>query len=242
MTDAATGAPMVVVLAPLLSIVVPVMDDAQALQGCLDALWRCAAPVEVLVADGGSGDGSRRLALDHPLQPRVLVAGGGRYRQLAAAFAAAHGEYVLCLPADARLPSGAVPALIAWLATARPRAGCLRRHAASRAPLHRWLDVWARMRASWTGGGYMDQGPFFLRAAALRSGVPDAGPYDTAELGRHLAGPGRFAIAPVSMAVSCRAYGRGWTVAVTIRHQYLRLRHHLIRPFAPASAHRRVDR
>ncbi|MBA3936614.1 MAG: hypothetical protein H0X38_04065, partial [Planctomycetes bacterium] len=87
--------------------------------------------------------------------------------------------------------------------------------------------AWARLRAAWTGGAYMDQGPFFLRAAALRCGVPAAGPYDTAELGRKLAGPGRFTIAPVPMAVSCRAYAGGRTAAVTLHHQRLRLRHHL---------------
>jgi glycosyltransferase involved in cell wall biosynthesis len=49
-----------------LSVVIPVKDDAEALERCLDALGRqTVRPWEVVVVDNGSRDGSARVALRH---------------------------------------------------------------------------------------------------------------------------------------------------------------------------------
>jgi rSAM/selenodomain-associated transferase 2 len=89
-----------------LSIVMPVLDEAAGIEGALRALapYR-ARGVEVIVVDGGSGDGTPDLA--RPLADRVLTAARGRAAQMNAGAAAAKGEVLLFLHADTRLPQDA---------------------------------------------------------------------------------------------------------------------------------------
>src|SRR6185436_10786486 len=60
---------------------------------------------EVIVADGGSADGTREIAA--PLADRVIVVPRGRARQMNAGANAAGGEALLFLHADTRLPAHA---------------------------------------------------------------------------------------------------------------------------------------
>jgi len=59
----------------------------------------------VLVADGGSADGTRDIAA--PLADRVITSPRGRARQMNAGAAAATGDVLLFLHADTRLPADA---------------------------------------------------------------------------------------------------------------------------------------
>jgi rSAM/selenodomain-associated transferase 2 len=95
---------------PLVSVVVPVVDEAAALPGLLDHLAELDGRLEVIVADGGSSDGSAELARAHPLAPRV-VSGRGRPGQLNAGAAAASGDVLVFLHADTRLPYDAYTSL-----------------------------------------------------------------------------------------------------------------------------------
>jgi rSAM/selenodomain-associated transferase 2 len=89
-----------------LSIVMPVLDEAADIEAALAAL----APyrqrgVEVIVVDGGSSD--RTLELARPLADRVIAAPRGRAMQMNAGASAAHGDILLFLHADTRLPENA---------------------------------------------------------------------------------------------------------------------------------------
>jgi rSAM/selenodomain-associated transferase 2/rSAM/selenodomain-associated transferase 1 len=97
---------------PLVSIVVPTRDEASAMPGLLDHLARLPGRFEVIVADGGSRDGTPQLATTHPLGPRVVEHGGGRAAQLNAGAAAASGDPIVFLHADTRLPASAYASLI----------------------------------------------------------------------------------------------------------------------------------
>ena len=89
-----------------LSIVMPVLDEAAAIETALIALapYR-ARGVEVVVADGGSSDRTPELAA--PLADRVISAPRGRAMQMNAGAAAASGDVLLFLHADTRLPDDA---------------------------------------------------------------------------------------------------------------------------------------
>jgi rSAM/selenodomain-associated transferase 2 len=101
---------------PRLSIVMPVLDEAAALPGVLARLQPLRARgVELIVADGGSGDGSAALAA--PLCDAVVHAPRGRARQMNAGAARAGGDVLLFLHADTTLPEGADQAVIAALRT-----------------------------------------------------------------------------------------------------------------------------
>jgi len=89
-----------------LSVIVPALNEAAVIGATLAALAPLRARGhEVLVADGGSEDGTRDVA--RPLADRVIVAPRGRARQMNAGAAAATGDALLFLHADTRLPAGA---------------------------------------------------------------------------------------------------------------------------------------
>jgi uncharacterized protein len=96
---------------PLVSVVVPVLDEARALPALLDHLAALEGRFETIVVDGGSADGSAGIAAAHRSAPLVLRAEGGRARQMNTGAAAAGGDPIVFLHADTRLPAGAYSAL-----------------------------------------------------------------------------------------------------------------------------------
>lgn len=84
---------------PRLSVVIPVLNDADALRTLLQELDPEARPaVEVVIADGGSDDDPQRLCRGSRV--RLITAAGGRGAQLAAGAAAARGHWLWFLHAD----------------------------------------------------------------------------------------------------------------------------------------------
>ena len=89
-----------------LSVIIPTLNEAAAIGTTLATLAPLRARGhEVLVADGGSEDGTRDIA--GPLADRVIVVPRGRARQMNAGAAAATGDALLFLHADTRLPADA---------------------------------------------------------------------------------------------------------------------------------------
>ena len=89
-----------------LSIVVPALNEAASIRAALEAL----APLrsrghEVIVVDGGSTDGTAELAT--LLCDRVIVTASGRALQMNEGARAAHGDALVFLHADTRLPRDA---------------------------------------------------------------------------------------------------------------------------------------
>lgn len=88
--------------APSLSVLIPALNEAQALPALLADLEQQRGIVyEVIVADGGSSDATAALARRHGA--RLLRAPRGRAAQLNAATAQARAPWLLCLHADSRL-------------------------------------------------------------------------------------------------------------------------------------------
>ena len=122
---------------------------------------------EVVVADGGSEDGTLELAA--PLADRVILAPRGRARQMNAGAAAASGDALLFLHADTRLPPDA-GALVS---------AALRRHAWGRfdvriegaSALFAVIAFFMNLRSRLTGIATGDQA-IFVRRAAFR-GFPE---------------------------------------------------------------------
>jgi rSAM/selenodomain-associated transferase 2 len=78
-----------------LSIVVPTLNAATGLAGCLEAL---AGAQELIVVDGGSSDAT--VAIAQSAGARVMDAERGRGSQLGAGAAAATGDWLLFVHAD----------------------------------------------------------------------------------------------------------------------------------------------
>jgi rSAM/selenodomain-associated transferase 2 len=100
---------------PLVSIVIPVLDEQRELPALLDALAALPGDWELVVVDGGSRDATVALARSHPATPNVHETRGGRAAQMNAGARVATGDVLLFLHADSRLPLDAHASLArAW--------------------------------------------------------------------------------------------------------------------------------
>lgn len=94
----------------LLSIIVPVLNEAPNLRWTLPDLPQKCPGAEIIVVDGGSTDGTIEVLQQFPFA-RLIVSPRGRARQMNAGAREARGEILLFLHADAFLPDGASEAI-----------------------------------------------------------------------------------------------------------------------------------
>lgn len=88
---------------PALSIVMPALNEAAGIEATLAALQPSRARgVEIVLADGGSTDGTAHLAA--PWVDAMVISPRGRAVQMNAGAALARGDALLFLHADTRLP------------------------------------------------------------------------------------------------------------------------------------------
>jgi rSAM/selenodomain-associated transferase 2/rSAM/selenodomain-associated transferase 1 len=97
---------------PLVSVVVPVLNEVETVPVLLDRLAALPERTEVIVVDGGSRDGTADVARAHPSSPRVCTTSAGRARQMNCGASEASGDVLLFLHADTRLPDGACEAIV----------------------------------------------------------------------------------------------------------------------------------
>ena len=100
---------------PELSILVPTYNERATLPFLLDDLGGLRVPHEVVVADGGSTDGTVAYALERGVS--VVSSPRGRGTQLGAAARGARASVLCALHADVRLPAATLATIDAWVAT-----------------------------------------------------------------------------------------------------------------------------
>jgi rSAM/selenodomain-associated transferase 2 len=181
-----TATPMPTPGRPSLSIIVPMLNEARTLGDLLaDLLPYQRGGCEVILVDGGSHDGSPHLARCAGFT--VLDAPRGRARQMNAGAAMAHGEVLLFLHADTRLPADA-DALIAHAMQACDQVWGRFDVRISGRPL--MLKVVARLinlRSRLSGIATGDQAMFVCAASfAQLGGFPDQPLMEDIELSRRL--------------------------------------------------------
>ena len=146
------------------SIIVPALDEARGIAATLAALAPLRARgAQVIVVDGGSGDATREIAA--PLCDRLLTAPRGRASQMNAGARASHGEILVFLHADSRLPQGALEAIDAALAAPRHAWGRFDVRIEGRSPLLALVAFAMNLRSRLTGIATGDQAIFVRRAA-----------------------------------------------------------------------------
>ena len=153
-----------------LSIIIPTLNEAQAIEPCLRKVAAHAPEAERIVVDGGSQDGTPLAAQGWA---RVLSSPRGRGIQMNRGAREARGRWLLFLHADTLLPDGF------WAELERAqglgyRAGAFRLRIAGRHPLLPVLALGANLRTRLTGIALGDQALFAERAWFLaRGGFPD---------------------------------------------------------------------
>lgn len=199
--------------APGLGVVIPTLDEASHLPALLADLETLEALV--VVADGGSGDGTRDIARD--AGALVVQAPRGRARQLRAGAAATDTPWILFVHADSRFPSGAAEALRSFVRTADEREFAHFRFALDGdRPVHRFLELGQRVRERVLGLAYGDQGLVVSRALYDRvGGFPDWPILEDVGILQRLARVGTRRALPADLVTSARRYEtegavRGW--------------------------------
>jgi len=187
-----------------LSIVVPTLNEAQNIVPLLTGLQPLRVRgVEVVVADGGSSDGTPALAA--PLADQVLSAAQGRARQMNAGAARATGVALLFLHADTRLPDDALRAVD--FALNRHRWGRFDVRFDSRRPLLRLVARMMNLRSRLTGIATGDQALFVTRAAFQAvGGFPEQRLMEDIELSRRLKRMGSPACLKTPVITSARRW------------------------------------
>ncbi|WP_428603394.1 TIGR04283 family arsenosugar biosynthesis glycosyltransferase [Sedimenticola sp.] len=153
----------------MLSIIIPCLNESDSIQTLLESLQGArAAGVELVLADGGSGDNT--VALSTPWVSKVVVTAAGRARQMNAGAAVASGEILWFLHADSVIGED-FPRLIesVMARSARPWGRftvCL----SGRHPLLRIVEFMMNWRSRITGIVTGDQGLFIHRELFVRMG------------------------------------------------------------------------
>lgn len=145
----------------LISVVVPVLDEARRLPALITGILEQGPAVECIVVDGGSSDSSAAVAA--AAGAKVMQAPRGRGVQLRAGADAATGDILLFLHADCSLPGGALDRLAETLAE-RPEliGGNFRLVFDGDDRFSRWLDrFYARIRRL---GLYYGDSAVFVRS------------------------------------------------------------------------------
>ncbi len=127
---------------------------------------------EVIIADGGSEDGT--LAACRGLVNHVVPSERGRARQMNAGAAVARGDVLLFLHADTQLPADADFRVLAVLACARCVWGRFDIRLAGRNPVYRLIEFMINLRSRVSGIATGDQAIFVRRSIfQTLGGYPD---------------------------------------------------------------------
>lgn len=190
-----------------LAVVIPTLNE----EGSLPALFASLAAQSfsanrVIVADGGSGDGTETEARRHGAEIMVIP-GRGRGGQIAVALAGVTEDVILIAHADMLLPPNALEAIRSYM-TQHPRCpgGCLG-HTFARRTLGLRLVEWYDCLRARRGMSYGDQGQFFRREAlAVAGGFPDQPIMEDVELSARLQRLGVPVYLDVPVTVSARRF------------------------------------
>ena len=192
-----------------LSVVIPTLDAAAELPVALAAVSGARPVREMIVADGGSRDGTRAIA--QAAGARVCEAPRGRGPQLAAGAAAATGEWLLFLHADCRPAPGWEAAVAAFVAGpgSTGQAGYFALALDDPRPAARRLERIVAWRCRRFALPYGDQGLLIARALYDAVGGYAALPVmEDVEFARRL-GPRRLRPITAAIHASARRYRSG---------------------------------
>jgi len=197
-------------MTPEVSIIVPTLNEARAVGATLASAARAGEGVELIVADGGSTDGTAGAA--RAAGARVVVAGRGRGRQLHAGACAARGRVLWFLHADTLAPEGAARLILEALADPRVVGGNFNVRFDGGGRPARFL-TWLYPRLRLLGLCYGDSAIFVRRDAYERAGGFQPFPiFEDLDLVRALRRQGRVVHLPAEVVTSSRRFeGRSFT-------------------------------
>ena len=203
-----------------LTIIVPMLNEAAGIAEALRALRELDA--ELIAVDGGSSDQTVDCATPHA--DLLLEAARGRARQMNAGAAAAHGEILLFLHADTRLP----PAADQIIKQSIANGATWGRFDVEITGNSAWFPVIAGLmnwRSRLTGIATGDQGIFVKRSAFEQiGGFPDIPLMEDIVLAQRLKQLGRPACLREKVSTAGRRWEKHGILRTILSMWWLRLR------------------
>jgi hypothetical protein len=190
---------------PAVSIVIPTLREAARIGALVEAALRTGA-LEVIVADGGSDDGTADIARD--AGARRVRAERGRARQLNEGAREASGQALLFLHADTEPPAQACEIVARTLSRRGVIAGGFQPRTVGAGD---WRDALmtagSRLRGRLTGFPYGDQG-IFVRTRIFRAlgGFPEIPVMEDWELVRRLKRLGEVTLVPEECRTTAQSF------------------------------------
>jgi rSAM/selenodomain-associated transferase 2 len=206
------------------SVIIPVLNERRSLPATITALRACRGIDEIVVANGGSTDGTAEWLR---AQPDIILVTSerGKGPQLNSGAARATGDALLFLHADCLLTQTAVDALHSALADAQVLGGAfLLRFAELRPRSLRLVAAGINLRAWLRSSATGDQG-IFVRKAVFDSigGAPDWPLFEDVELVRRIKRAGKFVVLKTLVTVSGRRYIQHGVFRTALLIYFLRL-------------------
>ena len=191
---------------PELGVVIPTLNEEEALPRLLSDLDALALPLDVIVADGGSRD--RTLDVARAWGARTIRTSAGRGRQMNAGARTLASPWILFLHADSRLPPETLDALLDWLRNPAPCQAAHFRFQLDRDGLW-WglIEHGQRFRERLTGLTYGDQGLVISRTLyEAVGGIPEIAVMEDVAVVRRLRRDGGLDRIDAPVVTSARRY------------------------------------
>jgi rSAM/selenodomain-associated transferase 2 len=199
-----------------LSIVIPAWNEAAIIAWAVERAW-ALGPQEVMVADGGSADGTAQLAARCGAE--VVPGPRGRARQQNAGARRAQGEWLLFLHADTWLEPTAAAQVQAAMADPACQAALFRQRIEAAGALYRWIERGNALRAQALGLAYGDQGLLVRRGLFEElGGFAEVPLMEDVELAGRLRRRTRLRLLPGPLHVSARRWQRHGALRQTARN------------------------
>lgn len=192
---------------PTISVVIPTLNEAGHLAAAIEGLREAGLTGEIVVADGGSGDGTREwLASQRAV--RAMGSERGRGVQQNAGAAASRGDVLLFLHADCRLPADAGAKIALLMRRAGIAGGAFPIRFAEAGPRLLRMVAWGiNLRTRWFRSVTGDQAIFVRRSVFQTLGGFREWPlFEDIDLVRRLKREGRFVILSSPVTILARRY------------------------------------
>jgi len=184
---------------------VPTLNEAALIQPFLRRLHERAAEAEIVVADGGSSDGTAELATASC--HRVVHGKPGRAGQMNAGAGTARGEILWFLHVDVRVPRGCLNEIERIMANPGVAGGFFRIRVPRSQLIYRLTDGFAHYAGLLLGMRCGDHGIFCRRSVFVEiGGFPEVPLMEDVEFFRRLRRCGRVKHSRKRIVVSPRRY------------------------------------
>jgi rSAM/selenodomain-associated transferase 2 len=190
----------------MISVVIPALNAKASIAACLAAVREAD---EIVVADGGSSDGTPAIAERNGA--RIVHSAPGRGVQLAAGAGAAKGDWLLFLHSDTLLAQGWREAAERHMIGQRGKAACFRFRLDAREWQARLVETGVALRVRLLGLPYGDQGLLISRRLYDRLGGYRPLPLmEDVDLVRRIGGPRLERLAAAALTSPERWRRDGW--------------------------------